>query len=75
MIIDTHLHLIDRAALAYPWLSGVPVLDHDFLYGTYATEAKRCGIAAALHMEVDVDPKEIEAEIGYIQGLRNSPET
>jgi predicted TIM-barrel fold metal-dependent hydrolase len=73
MIIDTHLHLIDRAALAYPWLSGVPALDRDFLYETYATEAKRCGIAAALHMEVDVDPKEIEAEIGYIQGLSKQP--
>ena len=39
----------------------------------YATEAKRCGIAAALHMEVDVDPNEIEAEIGYIQGLSKKP--
>jgi hypothetical protein len=36
MIIDTHLHLIDSSALAYPWLSGVPALDRDFLYETYA---------------------------------------
>jgi len=75
MIIDTHLHLIDRAALAYPWLSDVPALDRDFLYETYAIEAKRCGIGAALHMEVDVDPAEIEAEIGYVESLSNRPES
>ncbi|WP_426239506.1 amidohydrolase family protein [Pararhizobium sp. DWP1-1-3] len=74
MIIDTHLHLIDRAALAYPWLSGVPALDRDFLYETYATEAKRCGIGAALHMEVDVDTAQIEAEIDYVQDLSKRPE-
>lgn len=74
MIIDTHLHLIDRAALAYPWLSSLPALDRDFLYETYATEARRCGIGAALHMEVDVDPSEIEAEIGYVQVLSKHSE-
>ncbi|WP_426128798.1 amidohydrolase family protein [Pararhizobium sp. PWRC1-1] len=74
MIIDTHLHLIDRAALAYPWLSGVPALDRDFLYETYATEAKRCGIGAAIHMEVDVDTTQAEAEIDYVQDLSKRPE-
>lgn len=74
MIIDTHLHLIDRSALAYPWLSGAPALDRDFLYETYAVEARRCGIGAALHMEVDVDVAEIEAEINYVQALSSRPE-
>ncbi|MDW5317432.1 amidohydrolase [Rhizobium sp. PL01] len=74
MIIDTHLHLIDRSALAYPWLSGAPALDRDFLYETYAVEARRCGIGAALHMEVDVDVAEIEAEINYVQTLSSHPE-
>lgn len=75
MIIDTHLHLIDRAALAYPWLSGVPALNRDFLYETYATEAKRCGIGSALHMEVDVDTAQVEAEIDYVQALSGRPES
>lgn len=74
MIIDTHLHLIDKAALVYPWLSDVPALDRDFLYETYATEAKRCGIGAALHMEVDVDTAQVEAEIDYVQDLSGRPE-
>jgi len=51
MIIDTNLHLIDQAALRYPWLAGVPALNRDFSYAEYATDAQRCGIEAALHME------------------------
>ncbi len=30
MIIDTHLHLIYRDRLSYPWLKDVPALDADF---------------------------------------------
>jgi predicted TIM-barrel fold metal-dependent hydrolase len=73
MIIDTHLHLIDLTALKYPWLSGVPALNRDFLYEDYARAARRAGIAAALHMEVDVDPADIEAETHYVQGLAGRP--
>jgi predicted TIM-barrel fold metal-dependent hydrolase len=69
VFIDTHLHIIDRAALTYPWLAGAPALDRDFLYETYAAEAKRCGIAASLHMEVDVDPAAMQAETDYIRSL------
>ena len=54
MIIDTHLHVIDQSALSYPWLSGVPALNRDFRYEEYAREAKRVGIDATMHMEVDV---------------------
>ncbi|WP_416067430.1 amidohydrolase family protein [Rhizobium sp. ZK1] len=69
MFIDTHLHVIDRSALNYPWLANVPDLDRDFLYETYATEAKRCGITKVLHMEVDVDPVIMQAETDYISRL------
>ncbi|NKM70961.1 amidohydrolase family protein [Rhizobium laguerreae] len=69
MFIDTHLHIIDRSALPYPWLSGVPDLDHDFLYETYAREARRCGITTVLHMEVDVDPAAIQAETDHVANL------
>ena len=69
MLIDTHLHIIDRSVLSYPWLSGVPALDHDFLDETYAAEARRCGITTALHMEVDVDPAVMQAETDHIASL------
>lgn len=73
MIIDTHLHLIDRTALRYPWLSGVPALDHDFSYETYALEARRAGIGTSLHMEVDVDPADIEAETEAVKSQAQRP--
>ena len=73
MIIDTHLHLIDRSALRYPWLAGVPALNRDFSYEDYATEAQRVGVERVLHMEVDVDPADIEAETARVAGLSRQP--
>ncbi|TPK51577.1 MULTISPECIES: amidohydrolase [unclassified Mesorhizobium] len=69
MIIDTHLHLIDRSALRYPWLAGVPALNRDFSYEEYGVEAQRVGVERVLHMEVDVDPADIEAETERVEGL------
>ncbi|MER9102752.1 amidohydrolase [Mesorhizobium sp. M0848] len=69
MIIDTHLHLIDRSALRYPWLAGVPALNRDFSYEEYAVEAQRVGVGRVLHMEVDVDAADIEAETARVEGL------
>lgn len=73
MIVDTHLHLIDQSALRYPWLAGVAALNRDFRYEEYAREAMRAGISTALHMEVDVDPADIDAETAYVQGLAAQP--
>lgn len=67
MIIDTHLHLIDLSALRYPWLGGVPALNRDFSHQEYATQARRAGIEAALHMEVDVDQADIQAETSHVK--------
>jgi len=69
MIIDTHLHLIDRSALRYPWLAATPALNRDFPEGEYAVQAQRAGIKAALHMEVDVDPADIDAETDHVNAL------
>ncbi|TGQ68357.1 MAG: amidohydrolase [Mesorhizobium sp.] len=69
MIIDTHLHLIDRSVLRYPWLGAVPALNRDFSYEEYAVEAQRVGVERVLHMEVDVDPADIEAETVHVEGL------
>ncbi|MFS2325906.1 amidohydrolase [Brucella sp. H1_1004] len=69
MIIDTHLHLIDKSALNYPWLSDVPALNRDFLFQTYRQQAERCGIKAALHMEVDVAADNIQTETDHVQRI------
>lgn len=73
MIIDTHLHIIDLDALHYPWLGSVEALNRMFRYETYAAEARKVGIAATLHMEVDVAEEEIVAESDYISGLAAQP--
>ncbi|MBZ9674276.1 amidohydrolase family protein [Mesorhizobium sp. ES1-1] len=73
MIIDTHLHLIDRSALRYPWLAGVPAINRDFSYEEYAAEAKRVGVERVLHMEVDVDPADIEAETARVESQSRQP--
>ena len=72
-IVDTHLHLIDRKRLRYPWLAGIPQLNRDFSYGDYAREARQCGISDVLHMEVDVAVEDIEAETRDVASLAAQP--
>ncbi|MCX8506937.1 MAG: amidohydrolase family protein [Alphaproteobacteria bacterium] len=68
-MIDTHLHLIDRAALDYPWLSQVPPLNRDFLWAEYQALADRCGITQSIFMEVDVTAPQNWAEMAYVGSL------
>lgn len=69
MIIDTHLHLIDQSALRYPWLADAPALNRDFSYEEYALHARRAGIEAVLHMEVDVHPADVQSETSRVKRL------
>ncbi|MEX0954067.1 MAG: amidohydrolase [Rhizobiaceae bacterium] len=75
MIVDTHLHVIDLAALDYPWLGRVEALNRTWSYDAYALEARRAGIGRALHMEVDVAPERIEDETAYVKTLADPPES
>ena len=68
-MIDTHLHVIDRAALEYPWLAGVPPLNRDFLWAEYQVLANRCGITQSIFMEVDVAASQNWAEMAYVGSL------
>ena len=68
-IVDTHLHLVYRDRLSYPWLHQAAALDRDARYERYAEEARRIGIGAALHMEVDVAEPDIEAETRNVEDL------
>ena len=73
MIVDTHLHLIDQSALRYPWLAEAGSLNRDHLYAEYAQQANRSGIGQVLHMEVDVDPVQMEAETAFVADLARQP--
>ncbi|WP_181705571.1 amidohydrolase family protein [Chthonobacter rhizosphaerae] len=72
-LIDTHLHLVDRRRLAYPWLASTPALDRDYAYATYAAEALAGGITDALHMEVDVAPEDMERETAVVAEIAERP--
>ncbi len=73
MIFDTHLHLIDRARLSYPWLQNAPALNRDWTYDDYEVIARRVGITDVLHMEVDVAEADIDAETAYVADLMQRP--
>lgn len=75
MIFDTHLHLIDRTRLSYPWLSSLPPLDRDWDYESYAAVARRVGITKVLHMEVDVAEADIDRETAWIGELMARPDS
>jgi predicted TIM-barrel fold metal-dependent hydrolase len=72
-LIDTHLHLIYRERMSYPWLAGFEPLNRDFGLEAYQREARRCGVTDALHMEVDVAAESIEAETAHVKQLAAEP--
>jgi predicted TIM-barrel fold metal-dependent hydrolase len=71
--IDTHLHLLYPQRLHYDWTEAVPTLRQPFPLETYAAQAAALGIAAALHMEVDVRTEEIETETELVRELAARP--
>jgi predicted TIM-barrel fold metal-dependent hydrolase len=73
MIFDTHLHLINRNRLSYPWLSDVPALDRDWDFDSYCQTAARLGISDVLHMEVDVAEADMDAETAWVAELMARP--
>ena len=73
MIIDTHLHLIDKSRLHYDWLDSEPLLNRDHTYAEYAREAHRCGIEGTLHMEVDVVKADASAETEFLREISRQP--
>ncbi len=73
MILDSHLHLIDRGRLRYPWLAALPPLDRDWDFDSYCATAARLGITDVLHMEVDVAEDDIDAETAWVAEMMARP--
>ncbi|WP_226781460.1 amidohydrolase family protein [Oceaniglobus trochenteri] len=73
LITDTHLHIVNRAKIDYPWLGDAPALNRDWTQDDYATEARKVGIGRALFMEVDVAGDRIGDEIDHINDLADQP--
>jgi predicted TIM-barrel fold metal-dependent hydrolase len=68
-LVDTHLHLIEPDRFRYPWIAEEPGLQQTFDLAAYRAEAQTLGIAAMLHMEVDVAEEDIEAETAHVTSL------
>ena len=75
MIFDTHLHLVDRKRLCYPWLENAKALNRDWSYEDYAATARRIGITDVLHMEVDVAEADMAAETVLVAELMQRPDS
>jgi predicted TIM-barrel fold metal-dependent hydrolase len=73
MIFDTHLHLIERSRLSYPWLAGFAALDRDWDLDSYCVTAARVGITDVLHMEVDVAEADIDRETAWVAEMMARP--
>jgi predicted TIM-barrel fold metal-dependent hydrolase len=68
-ILDTHLHLIYPDRLTYEWIGPGHKLNRPWTHEAYFAEAKLLGVESALHMEVDVAEKDIEAETAFVTTL------
>lgn len=73
MLFDTHLHLIYKDRLHYPWLDDFAALNRDNRFDSYSRDAARLGITGCLHMEVDVAEDRIEDETAMIAELAALP--
>lgn len=68
-ILDTHLHLVYKERLTYPWLADAPQLNRNWTVEDFFAEALPLGLEAALHMEVDVAEAQMAAEAEFVLGL------
>lgn len=68
-LLDAHLHLVYPDRFSYAWLKGFPALDRPWTAHDYFAQAQPLGIRSALHMEVDVDAAEMEAETRFMLGV------
>jgi predicted TIM-barrel fold metal-dependent hydrolase len=68
-IIDTHLHLVYLDKFRYPWLDDAGPLNRQWDFPLYWSEASKLGIESAIHMEVDVLPRQAEDEARFVLAL------
>jgi predicted TIM-barrel fold metal-dependent hydrolase len=73
-IIDTHQHLWDLKKFELPWLADYPTLRHSYLLADYWKAAEGTNIVKTIYMEVDVTPKQRQAEVDYVVALVKQPD-
>lgn len=68
-IIDTHVHFLDPARLAYPWAVDYPAMQRAFLPAEYADAFAGIPVEAMVFVEVSVRPDLVEEEVAWVEEL------
>ena len=74
-IIVPHQHLWDLKKFRLGWIKKGDPLDHSFLPADYALASKGLGIVGAVYLEVDVDPRQQQAEADWVVSLCKKGDT
>jgi L-fuconolactonase len=65
-IIDTHQHLWDLNRFRLPWIQKDSPLARSYVMKDYLTATRGLNVAKSVYMEVDVEPKQQQAEADYV---------
>lgn len=68
-IVDTHQHLWDLSRYGYSWCAGIPVLNRSFTMPDYLAATAGLRVTQSVHVEADVDEKDMEAETRWLLSL------
>jgi L-fuconolactonase len=71
-IVDAHVHFWDPGRISYPWLSGVPALDHPLLLDDYLVALGENPIEAMVFVECDAAPGAVIEEAHWISTIASS---
>ena len=65
-IVDTHVHLWDLNRLRLPWIEKDSPLARSYVVKDWQTAIDGLNVVKGVYMEVDVDPKQLNAEADYV---------
>ena len=68
-LIDSHLHLWDRAKYRYAWLDGYPLLNRSYLAEDYQKATAGCDVVGGVFVQCDCAPEQSLAEAQWVASL------
>jgi predicted TIM-barrel fold metal-dependent hydrolase len=74
-VIDTHQHLWDLSKFELPWLTDYETLRRNYTLDDYWQAAEGSNIVKTIYMEVDVAPRQRQAEADYVVALCKDPKS
>jgi L-fuconolactonase len=65
-IIDSHVHFWNPQRLNYPWLTGVPTLNHVFVPEDYAVATEAANVGKMIFVECGCDATQSRDEVEWV---------